>query len=335
MVLPLNYILEVIYRNCKRVKSKRHNIYNFECAICREGKSTGKKRRGFFFALENRFYCQNCQRSWSAVDWIMEVEGITYRQLCKAANEHDNTFNEIIERQTSPIITPKQPSLPRDSINLNDPLQLRYYKDNKEVQFCLKYIKDRRMNTAINRPKNFYISLIDKIYRNRLCIPFYDINGKIVYYQARALYENDEIIAKYLSKYGEKSLYGINNITPALEYIFIFEGPIDSMYCQNGIAVCGLCLTEKQQEQLDKYRLFNKIWVLDNQLDNNDVCKKYKEIIDRGETVFFWPREFNNYKDVNEICVATKRDYIPSGLFVNNSYKGMAAKLKLSELCKK
>lgn len=333
MDFPVNYILEVVYRNCKRVKMRSHGVYNFECPICNEGKSSGKKRRGFFFSSENYFHCKNCQRSWSVADWIMEVEGITFKQLLKESNEHDNTFNEIIERQSAPIAKPKQFSLPYDSINLSDPLQLQYYKNDKEVQLCLKYIKDRRLNTAINRPKNFYISLSDKTYRNRLCIPFYDINGKIVYYQARALHEKDEEVAKYLSKYGEKSLYGINNITSALEYIFIFEGPIDSMFCQNAVAVCGLSLTEKQQEQLDKYRLYDKIWVLDNQLENKEVCEKYGEIIDRGEKIFFWPEDFKDYKDINEICVATGKDHIPPKLFINNALSGMSAKLKLAELC--
>lgn len=335
MDFPINYILEVIYRNCKRVKPKNSKVYNFECPICNEGHSSGKKRRGFFFIGENYFHCQNCQRSWSVADWIIEVEHITFKQLLKEANEYDNTFNEIIDKKTDSVVKGKQYSLPYDSINLSDSVQLQYYKDNKEVQLCIEYIKKRRLNTAINRPKSFYISLSDKIHKNRLCIPFYDINGKIVYYQTRALHEADEEIAKYFSKKDtEKTLCGINNISSNLEYIFIFEGPIDSMFCQNAVAACGLSMSEHQQEQLDKYRLFDKIWVLDNQLDNVTVCKKYAELIERGEKIFFWPTEFAAYKDINDVCVDTKRDYIPTKLIINNTFSGMQAQLKLNELCK-
>lgn len=334
MDFPLNYILDVIYRNCKRIKHTNHNVYNFECPICREGKSSGKKRRGFYFISESYFHCQNCQRSWSVADWIMSVDCIDFSQLKKDASEYDNTFSEIINKQSEPAAKSKQYSLPYDCINLNDPVQLQYYKDKKEVQLCLKYIKTRRLNTAINRPKTFYISLLDKIHKNRLCIPFYDITGKIVYYQTRALYEKDAEIAKYLSKKdADKTLYGISNISSTLEYIFIFEGPIDSMFCQNGVAACGLALTNKQEEQLDKYRLFKKIWVLDNQLDNSDVVTKYKELIDKGENVFFWPLEFKDYKDVNDVCVATEKDHIPPKFILNNTLNGMEAQLKLTELC--
>lgn len=335
MDFPVNYILDVIYRNCKRVKTRNSKIYNFECPVCNEGKSSGKKRRGFFLVNENYFICKNCQRSWSVADWIMEVEHITFKQLRKEAGEYDNTFNEIIEKKTESVSNKKIYSLPYDCINLNDPVQLQYYKDKKEVQDCLAYIKTRRLNTAINKPKTFYISLSDHIHKNRLCIPFYDIAGKIVYYQTRALYEKDEDIAKYLSKKDtEKTLYGINNITSNLEHIFIFEGPIDSMFCQNSVAACGLSLTTVQQEQLDKYRLFDKIWVLDNQFDNKEVCEKYGEIIERGERVFFWPAECKGYKDINDICVATKRDNIPPKFILDNAFSGMEAQLKLKELCK-
>lgn len=333
MDFPVNYILEVIYRNCKRVTHKNNNVYNFSCPICNEGKSKNK-RRGFYFVNENYFYCQNCQKSWSVADWIMEVEHISFRELIDEASNHDNTFSEIINRQSKPEpeIKVKLQSLPYDSINLSDPIQLQHHKNTKEVKFCLEYIKSRRLDTAVNKPKTFYISLTDAIHKNRLCIPFYNIDNKIIYYQTRALYNKDAEIAKYLCKVGEeKSLYGINNINSSLECIFIFEGPIDAMFCSNSIAVCGLSLTSFQQEQLDKYRMFKKIWILDNQLDNDDVYNKYAEVINRGENIFFWPEEFRNYKDMNEVCVAAKRDSIPSKFILDNTLNGMPAQLKLSE----
>jgi hypothetical protein len=264
----------------------------------------------------------------------MEICDISFKEVMKEASGHDNTFNEIIYKQNG---YPKEKkttfTLPYDSINLSDPIQLDYHKNDKTIQHCLKYIKNRRLNCAINRPKTFYISLADHIHKNRLCIPFYDLNGKIIYYQTRAIYEKDADIAKYLSKLNaDKSLYGINNIDSDLSTVFIFEGPIDSMFCKNGMAACGLSLTESQEEQLKKYCLFDHIWVLDNQTDNKKVKEKYEKLIDDGETIFFWPEEFNNYKDINEICMTLGKDHIPYKLFLNNSFSGLKAKIKLKEL---
>jgi hypothetical protein len=76
-------------------------------------------------------------------------------------------------------------SLPEDSINLFDPIQVSHYKDNGVVQKMMSYIKYRRLDTAINRPDAFYVSLKDFTHKNRLIIPFKDDNGKIIFYQSR------------------------------------------------------------------------------------------------------------------------------------------------------
>ena len=206
----------------------------------------------------------------------MEVDQISFKELVSEASEHDNTFSEIINKHTEIPREKNQHSLPYDSINLSDLIQLQYYKDKKEIQYCLHYIKERRLNTAINKPKTFYMSLVDRIHRNRLVIPFYDMFGKVVYYQSRALYEKDADIAKYFSKKdGCKTLYGIQNISSSLEHIFIFEGPIDSMFCQNGVAACGLDLTELQKEQLDNFYLLKKLTDMQTQaIQDFDLLNK-------------------------------------------------------------
>lgn len=329
MNLPLNFVVDRIYENCKRVK-RRDNSYNFECPVCGEGKSAGKKRRGFYFTAENYFFCQNCQRSWSTINWIIEVERSTFKDVVEEARKYDNTVTEVLMRKQEPVVKKNAPSLPYDSINLFDPIQLQYYRSNEDVQRALKYINSRRLNTAINRPKAFYMSLTDFIHKNRLCIPFYDADGKIVYYQSRAITPQDEDISRYLCKKdSDKTLYGVHSIDPSLEYIFIFEGPIDSMFCKNGVAVCGLTMTDTQEQQLNQYKLFERIWILDNQLSNQNVYDNYIKLVKRGERVFVWPQELQKYKDLNELCVDQQIDSISPNLFIRNSYTGLDAKLKI------
>ena len=129
-----------------------------------------------------------------------------------------------------------------------------------------------RLDTAINRCDTFYISLDDFLHKNRLCIPFYDSDNKIRFYQTRALFENDERMAKYLSKLNaDKTVFGLNKIDPELEYMFVFEGPIDSMFVKNGISMGGLHVSEHQKDRLNKYILHEKIWVLDNQIKKRHI----------------------------------------------------------------
>lgn len=329
MNIPLDYIIDSIYKNCKRIKNKANGVYMFECPICLEGKSRGKKRRGYFFSKNDYFYCQNCQRSWRPIDWILKVRGISFKEMIDEIGEdiYDVVDLDTDDPQAEEII--EEDSLPRDCINLNDPKQVKFYNNNKIVKIALDYIRNRRLDSAINRPNTFYLSLTDYTYRNRLCIPFYDENNNIIYYQARALLEEDQKIAKYLSKRDEKSIYGINNITDRIDYIFIFEGPIDSMFCQNGVGLCGLNMNPKQKTQLDMFRLFEKIWVLDNQSDNSDVMSKYKSLIEQNERVFIWPKVLDKYKDLNEMCMSLGCDFINPLLFIKNSYKGIEAEMKI------
>ncbi len=332
MELPLNYIIEKIYTHGVGPKYKKYsNTYNFGCPICREGNSLHRKRRGFFLVNDGYICCHNCQRTWSPAEWIKEAAGLTYSEILHEAEEYDDCIDEVIQRHGWKEEKRSNPyTLPYDCINLTDSIQVEYYKDNPYVVSALNYIHQRRLDVAINRPKAYYVSLNDKLHRNRLVIPFYDEKGQIVFYQSRALSSQDEKFARYLSKVDAPfSVFGIERIRVNYDYIFLFEGPIDSMFVINGIGMGGLSLNDTQEKQLEKYHFHKKIWVLDNQLDNADVAKKYRQLIEHGESVFVYPEKFKEFKDINDICTAYRLDQISPKFFIDNSFTGMQALLQL------
>jgi hypothetical protein len=335
MELPTQYIVEKIYSYCKRpTYNKMSNAYNFECFLCNEGKSTGRKKRGFYFVDKKLFYCHNCNSSLNPIEWIKEVTGLTYDEILKEASEFDESISDIIKRKENiKIKKAKTDSLPFDSINLFDKLQVVYHREDQVVIDCLNYIQQRRLDKAINRPRTFYTTLNDRVHKNRLCIPFINKDGKITFYQTRAIYKKDEKPAKYLSKVGgDKSVFGINNIDVNIEYLFIFEGPIDAMFIKNGLAIGGINMTEIQENELKPYMLHKKIWIMDNPFKDEAGRSKIEKLIERGETVFIPPREFREFKDLNELCVAHSIDHIGMGYIVKNSYSGLKASVKLKNL---
>lgn len=327
MELPHDYIVDKVYLLCKRPIYKRsQKVYNFECPICKEGKSAGKKRRGIYFEESQHFFCHNCNQSWSVIDWLNKVEGLLYSDILKESAQYSNTLSTIDRIKQPPQRSTNTATLPLDCINLTDKQQVQYHQHEPIVQEALQYLRDRRLLTAVNRCKYFYVTLTDFKYSNRLIIPFFDETGQIIFYQARALHEEDEKYGKYISKTdGDRSLFGIDRINPTLDYLFMFEGPIDSMFVVNGLGICGIHLSEVQLTQLQKYYLYTKIWVLDNQLDNQEVINKYKELIETGERVFIWPAEYDQYKDINDICTAFNIDQISPKFFIKNSYTGAKA----------
>lgn len=231
--------------------------------------------------------------------------------------------------------------LPLNSIDLSNKLQLDYYKENGVIDKVQRYIKNRRLLNAINRPKSFYISLKDKTHKNRLIIPFYDINGKIIFYQSRAIGANlDDFMedVKYLSKKNSlKSVFNIDKIDDNQEEIFIFEGPIDACFIKNGVAVGGITpsreksLTDIQEEQLGFYRVGHTfIWVLDSQWIDEAAREKTEILLKNGENVFIWPENIGkNFKDFNELCVAAQKDGIPKEYVVNNTVSGQSRAIKI------
>ena len=239
MLVPQEYTLQKFYQYAGYPKYKKlSNTYNAGCPICREGKSWLKKRRCIYIVKDNVICCHNCGWYSDTIKWIQEVSGMSFNEILNESKEFDILPLDLLkETDTKPVKEIKIEKLPKDSINIFDVNQLEYYKDNQAVVDALKVIKKRKIDEAINRPDTLWLSLSDRVHKNRIIIPFYDENNEIIFYQSRVIYNNDlKLYPKYLSKVnGEKSLYNINKIHHDLDYIFIFEGPIDAFFIKNGL----------------------------------------------------------------------------------------------------
>jgi hypothetical protein len=326
--LNQEFLIETFYSYCKRpIHKKYQNVFNSECPVCKEGKSTGRSRRLFYFPNKQYFYCHNCLKSWRPFDWVKEVTGWTFPEIVKKNKEKEGVI------YTKKVVTPLKQTkevvisdLPQNSIELTDPTQVEYFKDNKYVKLALEYCQSRRLLTATNSCKRFYLSLEDKVHKNRLVIPFFDESNKVVCYQTRALTQNQ--FPKYLTKFGEKELFGLANINSELPYVFIFEGPIDSMFVKNGLAMASLSPTERQLQQLNNLIGYEQIWVFDNDKNNQQTSRKILKYINEGKKIFIWPKEFMKFKDFNEVCCSLELDEIPWKFVVKNSAQGQEALIK-------
>lgn len=340
MELPPDYIIYKFYQYCKDVQyNKSANNYQAGCPICREGTSFGKKKRCFYYTAENFIYCFNCGWSSKPLKWIQEVTKDSYEEICAEAEEYDLIPYEI-KKDKGEDLTKKMPALPYDSINLFDPFQVKHYENNTIVQQALTLIKQRRLDTAINKPLSLWLSLKDGTHKNRLVIPFYDDNGSIIFYQSRTILDSDNHKPKYLCKRGtDKSLFGIDNINPNQDYLFIFEGPINSFFTQNSTAICGIqdksdkTFTEFQQRQLNRFKFLKKVWVLDSQWKDAASYKKTQRLINQGEAVFIWPEKIGKlFKDFNDLCIATKKDEVSKNFILESTESNLMAKLKMSDV---
>lgn len=344
MLIPREYILQKFYQFAGYPQFKKHsNTYIAGCPICREGKSWGKKRRCIYIVEDNVVCCHNCGWYSDTIKWIQEVSGQTFNEILNESKEFDILPLDVLREKDEPVKIRPIEDLPKDSINLFDSKQVEFYKDNEVVQDALSLVRRRKIDVAINKPETLWISLNDRTHKNRIVIPFYNESNNIIFYQSRAIYEKDlKFYPKYLSKInGEKSLYNLNKITSDIDYIFIFEGPIDSFFIKNGTAVAGIqensntMFSKLQETQLNLFKFHKKIWVLDSQWLDNASRNKTNRLIENGECVFIWPENLGKkYKDVNDLCIDQNKNSLDIDFIVNNSYTDIKAKLLMSVICR-
>lgn len=335
--VPTDYVIAKFYEFGYKVTKNNHNdTYNCCCPICREGKSWGRKKRCFYIPDNDLIYCHNCGWSGKPYFWIREVSGISHEQIAEEIKDGDFGIINVMDLNEKVEKKSEIPSLPEDSINLFDKTQTDYYKDNPIIKKALHYIKDRRLNSAINRPDAFFISLKDFLHKNRLVIPFKDGHGKIIYYQTRRILDDDSL--NYLSKTSDRSVFGVDGVSDKIDKVFLLEGPLDACFVRNGLGLGGVTkgeqmFTKSQQYQMEEFKFYEKIWVMDSQWIDKTAREKTLKLIEMGEKVFIWPEyDGKKFKDLNAICMAYEMDEYPTELIMKNSCKGLAATVKMKML---
>jgi hypothetical protein len=342
MTLPEDFVVLKFYELGYYPKyNKFSNTYQCSCPICREGRSIGKKRRCYYIPKNDNIHCHNCGWSSKPLRWIREVSGETEASIIKELRSFTPDADSLVDQNFETKISVE--TLPRDSINLNDPIQLQFYKTNDNVRAVELLIHNRRLDTAVNRPDSLYISLTDNVHKNRLIIPFINEVGKIEFYQSRTVLSRDnKTKPKYLGKVGsEKTLFNIDRIQSDHNYVYIFEGPLNAFFTRNSIAVAGITekgrsFTKRQQDQLDSaLRFYDKVWILDSQWIDNASLIKTEALLKGGESVFIWPEKFGKkFKDFNDIAIHCKIDEIKWEFIHKHIYTGLEGIVRLSEIKK-
>ena len=236
--LPQEYVVAKFYEYGRSpVHNKFNGVYQCSCPICRESL---KRKRCYYIPDKSLIYCHNCGWSSKPIKWIKEVSGCTNQDIINEVKEYDVTVDIGKDEEVKPTI--QVTTLPQDCINLSDKLQLDFYDSNNIVRACRHIIKSRKLDTACNRPDNLYVSLNNRVHKNRLVIPFVNERDEIEFYQTRTILNKDKKTKpKYLGKVGaEKTLFNIDKVSSDHDKVYIFEGPIDAFFVRNSVAVAGI-----------------------------------------------------------------------------------------------
>jgi len=166
-----------------------------------------------------------------------------------------------------------------------------------------------------------------------LVIPFYNKEGEVVAVQGRSLSMKDENNArrtvKYITVKADKSIerlwYGMWRANPK-KRVYVVEGPIDSLFIPNSIAMVG---AGSMQKIPSRFANSDMTFVLDNEPRNKQIVKYNEQLISSGRDVCIWPGS-NNHKDVNDMIFDRSAKEIRKEID-NNTFSGLEATARLNQ----
>lgn len=316
----------------RNFKDKGRNLYNFSCPLCGDSKKNKRKARAYFYEKKGGlfFKCHNCGRGTTLSKLISQVDSALgeeykvekFRQGSHNNNPVEKPAESVQQAELAKKVEDNYIGLKSVHQLTNDHIAWNFcekrlipYPPRKDLYFAPRF--KTWVQTKSDNPR--YSELQDDA---RLVIPFYDANGRLIACQGRSLMKST---IRYLTvKFVEDApkVYGLDRWEPQRR-TYVVEGPLDSLFIDNCLAVAGADLTE--------FSLLNKkltTLVFDNEPRNPITVKKISSAIDRGYAVFIPPEHFSG-KDINEAILNGHRGI--QSIIDGNTFEGAIASLKLSQ----
>tara|TARA_Y100000996_G_scaffold320390_1_gene256543 strand:+ start:243 stop:1235 length:993 start_codon:yes stop_codon:yes gene_type:complete len=317
-------------------KWKNDKTLNHRCPYCGDSQKNRYKARGYHFVVEQNFVykCHNCGKSTSSVHFLKDNFPDIHREYLKEYLQEKGVKKTTQKMPSSNDFkfTPKKEILNMSEENLR---AVCFRAWDKIV--ARQYLQDRHIPDSIIK-KLWYVDRaealchLDRKYQDRvlgndprIVFPFLTESGELIGLSGRAI--NNASLRYLTMRFVDDVplIYNINNVDKS-KTIYVTEGPIDSLFLPNSIAVGGSDF--KKISNLKQ----NAIIIYDNEPRNTVILDKIEEVIDDGYAVCIWnDKRVEGLKDIN--------DMIMNGITVEQiveiidscTYSGLSAKLKLQE----
>ena len=311
--------IHLISPRLARFKKLRDYLYNFRCPYCGDSQKQANKARGYFYRKEAQmnYACHNCGKSTTASKVIQYVDSSIFREYCL---ERFVDSSEPTYKFDTPKFKKKDPKL-RDLIPINK-LEIAHpalqilidreipWKHYQQFYLCHKFCAWADINSNRDHP--------------RLVIPFRDEKGDVFAAQGRAFGDEQP---KYLTvKFEDRpKIFGLDR-ADFTQPIYVVEGPIDSLFLDNAIAVAG----SDMLQVVNQYAKDNLVMVLDNERRSQETIKKMEHLIDNDYQLCIWP-DTNPHKDVNDMILAGMTSKEIQSTIKENIFTGLSARVRLAD----
>jgi transcription elongation factor Elf1 len=333
-----NKYAQILGTRLRNFKQKKDYLWNYSCPVCGDSSKNKLKARGYIYRGEQELFvkCHNCGYGTNLGNLIKYVDAKLYdeyvleRYKAGASKHHDHKDIKV----TSVIIeTPKEELLEDDilsSLSRLDKLPLTHpavqYLVNRKIpkdKWHLLYFAPKFKAFTNSVTAKFQEPIKDE--HPRMIIPFFTPAGKCFAFQGRAYGAEEPKYYTIKVDETQEKIYGLDRLDYS-KRIYVVEGPIDSLFLPNCIAVSGASFDTPTIRQL----LANATIVMDNEPRSREITKFLEKNIEAGYSVCMFPEHINQ-KDINDMVLDGKM--IPDEIVdtINkNTFKGIEAKLKFS-----
>ena len=299
----------------KRIKP---NLYNCRCPICGDSQKQRNKARGYFYGIKTNtnYKCHNCGASMSLNNFLKQIDPTLQKQYAmeKFKEGHAGGKNFVVE----------EPVLKFEAPKFKPKLDLPKASENA---MATQYLEKRKLD-----PNNFYYTDKFKAWSNshkqtfddvsydepRIIIPLF-YQKTLIGFQGRSLGPSKVKYITVMINDDAPKIYGLDSIRGTAP-VFVTEGPFDSTFLLNSIAMCGA------DGDVGKWGVSTPVWVYDNEPRNKEITTRISNTIDRGESVVIFPNNVRE-KDINDMVLA---GHDVQNMVESNTYKGLEAKLKFN-----
>ena len=307
----------IISPRLQKFKKVKNNLYNFRCPICGDSQKNKSKTRGYLYNIkaDMNFRCHNCGASMTFSNFLKVMDPAVHKQY---------VFERFKGSKTGRGTVVEEPKFNFTAPEFKTKIDLPKASENPDAK---KYLVDRNLD-----PDKFYYADKFKEFTNSLKHTFDDLKyeesriviplfykKKLIGFQGRALGSSPvKYITTMLSDDAPK-LYGLDEIDEK-KPIYIVEGPFDSCFVENCVAMCG------SDVDIGSFGWSNYIWVYDNEPRNREIVNRISRTIDRGDQVVIWPSDLQ-HKDINDMVLGGQK---VQDLVESNVYSGLKAKLQFN-----
>ena len=325
----------IVGSRLRNFKQKKDYLWNYSCPVCGDSSKNKLKARGFIYKAKNDLFvkCHNCGYGTNLGNFIKYVDSKLYDEYVleryKSGASKYNDHKDIAE--TNVVLTQSKlleddilDGLKRLDILDDDHPAVQYLIDRKIPQdkWDLLYFAPKFKAYTNNVTPKFAEPIQDD--HPRMIIPFFTPAGKCFAYQGRSYGKEEPKYYTIKVDETQEKIYGLDRVDYS-KRIYVVEGPIDSLFLPNCIAVSGASFDTPTIRQL----LVNATIIMDNEPRNKDIVKQLDKYIGLGYNVCMFPDSVKE-KDINEMILAGRSSYEILELINTNTTSGIEAKLKFS-----